>query len=108
MLPGVRIVGTVSVNGVPQGKDMIRVEQGHAFTVPAEQVLVVTGVGLVSGSASDVKVNIGGAPAVRFTTNGDYGVFGIPPGLSVVAGQVVEPFSNNLSVGMLLGYLTDA
>ncbi len=108
----------------PHPRDMVRVESGAPYTVPAGKLLVVTGLGHMTASSATkqaVSVQFNGTGVLAAWTRiwekydgiTSLGVSGagpaipvVPPGLVAAAGTQVEV--SGTGGGVLLGYLADA
>lgn len=114
-------LGPVTVRGVPTPDQMVRVVEGSPLTVPADKVLVVTGVGSTANTPINNTLAIQilfdgqvvlGAQVKVTDANGVSGagpaIPSVPPGLKAGAGQQVAVQDDGPFLGVLLGYLADA
>jgi len=113
----VRVLETPTLEMAPHARDFVRIVEGTPFAVPAEKILVLTGVGAqnrpgAANSVGEVRINGQAQWAVWVPTN-PYHSFPIPVGLRAVAGDSVEAgqdpnVGDQSMVVVVLGYLVDA
>ena len=100
----------VKVEGIPRPDQMMRIVNG-TFTVPADKIFVVTGVG-TTGSSGNHNLRINGVFLAQLVTNLSDEVATIapiPPGMTASAGDVVEALTTSgAASAIVLGYLADA
>ena len=105
----------IRIAGIPSAAEMIRVDEGSPFLVPAGKILVVTATGS-SGDRHMIDVEFDGSVVLSTVTNefasavSPHGrVVPIPAGLVARAGTSVEPkgTAGTWGIGILLGYLHD-
>lgn len=98
--PFIRVSGTISVKGVPQAKDMVRIDPLQTYVVPTGKLLVITGIG-ATGGGYQVSVWFDGTKIVEGG--------GIPPGLMAPAGTNVNAGTGgSAGATVIFGYLEDA
>ena len=98
--PLIRINGTVAVKGIPQAKDMVRIDPLQTYVVPAGKLLVVTGIGATDGGYQ-VSVWFDGTKIVEGSS--------LPPGLVAPAGTNVNAGGGSSAAAtVIFGYLEDA
>ena len=112
----VSLVGSVPlemrVPGQPRAKDIVRIQEGAPYTVPPGKILVMTGMGRNSGSASSWVIRADGVSTWRdkLLTQSGASSYSLPipsPGITATEGQAVAVVFDGQS-GVLLGYLEDA
>ena len=130
-----RDISAIQILGQPAPQEMMRITEGANFTVPPEKIFVLTG--LLSSYAAattngdqivslaidgeDVAAALLYGARIGFSPGGQpdkvipvspYGggpaIVSVPPGLTVVSGQVISVSDNTTGKGVALGYLVDA
>lgn len=101
----------VTVKGIPPPEKTIRITEAEPYTVPADKLFVVTGLGKseFSGtSPGSVILKFDGEAVWKATYGGIDGdvepYASVPPGLVAYSGSVVSTSTNN---GVILGYLIE-
>ncbi len=103
----------IRVVGIPDPRDIILIEEGVPYVVPAERSLVLTALGAHTAS-SNVYLNVDGfrqvsAQAGLNDTGSAVSMKELPPpGLLVLSGSTVEPTGGTLTSARAWGYLIDA
>jgi hypothetical protein len=99
---------TIRVEGIPTADQMLHVRGGRSYEVPAGKILVITGVSITEGEGALVTIRVGGQ--ALWTTFASGLAVGVPPGLKVAAGGIVDVTAPKRSPSdmILLGYLADA
>lgn len=100
----------LSIRGIPEPQQMMRVVQGAPFTVPSGKLFVVTGVLRTDPAPSGgVEIFFDGSRVASPFCDLPSRTTAIPPGLTAPERTAVSCFSNQSGTnGIVLGYLVDA
>ena len=107
---GLTIDGSVHVEGIPRPEEMMRIEEGTPFTVPAGKALVLTALGSAQGGSMTTLLVDGVAEFEKaMTTSPTPGsMMFVPAGFRIDAGSVVTVSTGFPADGRAWGYLVDA
>ena len=107
----ITLSGPVQVEGVPTPQQMMRIDEGSPFMVPAGKIFVATGTGFTNSPPGQHQALVEFDNTSVLNNQADSGrptTMAIPPGLVAHEGTVVRVSGNASNPAVLLGYLADA
>lgn len=108
----VAVVNPLAVQGIPAGRDYVRIVEGQPYTVPTSKRLILTGFGAALGNLSLLDLMIDGQTEIQVAarTTGGF-TRNLPPGFVVDSGSIVDLAQiggTSTPIGRAWGYLVDS